>query len=158
MQPNTLHHASSNACCTVTGGFTPPSRSYRAYTDRSSCCGHFHVLYDFCIACACGSIFVYWKSFSRKYFTFICENSKLHNTLFKMFPIWFLSHPFYGDHLFPESKVSVQIQHMVLSQDYSQRMYPSFYSVLLSLLLAAFILAQMLFHSCCVLYKQNRCL
>lgn len=94
IQPNTSHHAYSNTCCAVTDGFVLSSWSHCTYTNRWSCCGHFHLLYDFCIACACGSIFVYWKSFSRKYFTFICENSKLHSTLFKMFLIWFLSHHF----------------------------------------------------------------
>jgi len=43
---------------------------------------------------------------------------------------------------------------MASSQDCSQRMYPSFYSVLLSVVLAAFILGQMLFHSWCILNKQ----
>ena len=56
----------------------------------------------------------------------LCENSKLHNTP-KMFPIWFLSLPFYGDRLCPESNVTVQIKHTVSSQDFSQRMYRSFY-------------------------------
>ena len=39
---------------------------------------------------AYGSVFVYLNSLSRKYFTFICEDSKLHNTLFKMFPLCFM--------------------------------------------------------------------
>jgi hypothetical protein len=70
-----------------------------------------------------------------------------------MFSVWFMSHPFYGHH-FLESDMTDQVQHTVSSQDCSQRMYPSFYSVLLSLSLAAFILGQLLFHSWCVLNKQ----
>jgi hypothetical protein len=116
-----------------------------------SYCGRFNLLYDFFIALAYDSIFVYWKSFSRKYFTFIYEN-QLHKTLFNMFP-------FRGDHLFTKSDVTVQIQHTVSSQDWGQRMYS--YAHLLPFILyfslSYFLL--LFLHRCCLIpvaYSINR--